>query len=598
MDKEYIRKEDLMKRLNIHSIAVKYFIVTFLLIVVPICAFFFIARESNITLSLAQKQSSDLVTLDTYAAALDTYMESVESIGKIIAHDEDIISFLASARSESAENGRIIYKSMDNQPPLSSYHRALPSLRSLSLMDADGFFIGEQNLNLDRLTYFFNKTLMREVTGEHVYWTKTFSIEFLNDSSVEKVFALLVPSHTPEGELLGYIALFVDMSKLKELLKVYSDNIYVLEGNYILASKQDLPIYTSLFSEMQISYSLLLEDSSVIIHQADDPLIVTTKSFSPLDVQLLSVSSYKVLKDNLTTTFPTLMTFTLYGILFAIVFAVVISRFQTKPVVSLKNIMNRVKDGDLSIRTHPRTKDEIAELGITFNSLLDRIQELMAQQKAQQKMKRKMELQMVQEQVKPHFLYNVLEMINSMIRCNMNQEAMKTVENLASFYRISLNNGSSIISISKEIQLIESYLCLQKMRYIEFMDYVLAFSPAIYDFSIPKLTLQPLIENAIYHGIKEKGDKGMVCVSGYLDKERIVFEVFDTGNGITEQKKQELTEAIRADRISQKEIEDHFGLASVIKRLCIHYNDQVTFHIDSSAGEYTCISISFPAQKE
>ena len=88
-------------------------------------------------------------------------------------------------------------------------------------------------------------------------------------------------------------------------------------------------------------------------------------------------------------------------------------------------------------------------------------------------------------------------MINSMIRCNMNQEAMKTVENLASFYRISLNNGSSIISISKEIQLIESYLCLQKMRYIEFMDYVLAFSPAIYDFSIPKLTLQPLIENAI-----------------------------------------------------------------------------------------------------
>ena len=77
MDKEYIRKEDLMKRLNIHSIAVKYFIVTFLLIVVPICAFFFIARESNITLSLAQKQSSDLVTLDTYAAALDTYMESI-----------------------------------------------------------------------------------------------------------------------------------------------------------------------------------------------------------------------------------------------------------------------------------------------------------------------------------------------------------------------------------------------------------------------------------------------------------------------------------------------------------------------------------------
>ena len=88
---------------------------------------------------------------------------------------------------------------------------------------------------------------------------------------------------------------------------------------------------------------------------------------------------------------------------------------------------------------------------------------------------------MLQEQVKPHFLYNVLEMISSLIRCCLYPEAMDTLENLASFYRISLNNGSNVITVRDEIQLVENYLHLQKMRYIEFMDYMVAFSPNIYE---------------------------------------------------------------------------------------------------------------------
>ncbi|WP_343250658.1 sensor histidine kinase [Diplocloster hominis] len=567
----------------------------FILIVMPIFGFFFFARLNNINTSLAQKKSSDLITLNTLANTLDTYKDSVEAVGNIISGDKEVREYITQASRAAEDRGKVSYKQMDNRPCLKRYENTLDSILAVSLMDADGYFIGEQTLNLDRLTYFFNRTAMNKIRESPNRWTKTFSIQYKDSGERKRVFSYLVPVNDQTDRMIGYVVLFTDTGKMNELLQAYSDDIYILEEEYIIASQKELPMYTSLFSEMQISYGLLLEDSSVIIKQEEDSLIVTTRSFPPFDIQLLLISSYQVLKNEVTTTFPTLMTFTVYGILFAIFSAMAIAGVQTKPIMSLKNVMNHAKGGDLSVRFTPNSKDEIAELGITFNSLLDRIQVLMREQKNHQKLKRKMELQMIQEQVKPHFLYNVLEMINSMIRCNMGQEAMNTVESLANFYRISLNNGSGIIRIAQEIQLIENYLSLQKMRYIEFMDYVLAFSPAVYDYTIPKLTLQPLVENAIYHGIKEKGSKGTVCVGGYLENHRVVFEVLDTGSGMTEEKKEEIYEAIREER---DERDQHFGLASVVKRLNIHYNDQVEFHIESRAGEYTCIVISFPATKK
>lgn len=582
------------KKFNIHSIIVKYFTMIFIFIVLPILGFFLVARRSNINTLLTQKQSSDLVTLNTFSSTLTTYMNSVEAVSNIVSTDDNIKQFISTARDQAQNTGPKSYKSLDSRKYLEHYTSSLDSVLTMSLMDENGFFIGEKNLDLDRLTYYFNETMMKEIKGQGKIWTKTFSIEFNGDHSIRNVFALMVPVTEATGKLSGYVILFTDTQELNQLLEAYHDDIYVLEEESIIGSKRKLPMYTDLFAEMQISYGLLLEDSSVLIKQKGDSLIVTTQNYDPLDIQLLLASSYSDLKKEVTATFPTLLTFTIYGILFAAFASFVIARIQTKPIVSLQGIMNHVKEGDFNIRFQPKGKDEVTELGITFNSLLDRIQILMKEQKLHQKMKRKLELQIIQEQVNPHFLYNVLEMINSMIRCGMSREAMDSVESLANFYRISLNNGSNIIAVSQEIKLIENYMHLQKMRYMEFMDYILAFSPMIYEYTIPKLTLQPLVENALYHGIKEKENKGMLCVSGYLEQNRIVFEVYDTGKGISQEKLIEIYDAIENERDMH---EQHFGISSVIKRLKLHYNDQVEYKIESTPGEYTCVTISFPAIK-
>ena len=580
------------------SIVFRYFLITFVLIVLPILVFFQLARSNIIKTSLSQKQVSDLVTLNTFATNVETYMDNVKTMGLIVAETNENKQFFINARNLAETQGKISYKQLNATESI-PFAKPSESVIAISYMDPQGIFISEKTLTNNRLSYFFNKTLMDSIAKKNTpVWTKSFSIEFSDTNTVKKVFALVVPVFTDSmnsGTLLGYNVLFLDVERLNELLVPYKDDIYVLEReNNIIASKKELPPHTNLFTQLRFSYALLLEDSSMIIGSQDTSLIVTTKRFAPLDLQLVLTSSYDQYIKEVTPNIPSLLTFVLYGMIFAFVSSLIIAKFQTKPILEMKNTMNKVKEGDLSVRLVPKYQNEFGELGSDLNSLLDRIQESMVEQKRQQQIQQKMELQILQEQVKPHFLYNVLEIISSMIRCGLNTEALATVEHLADFYRISLSHGSDIISIAQEMQLIESYLSLQKTRYVEFMDYVLAISPTIYKYAIPKLTLQPLVENAIYHGIKEKTSGGLLCVTGYLENQRVVFEVFDTGKGISPDRIKDIISLTKSDP-SIHDTSPHFGVASIVRRLNILYNEEISFNIDSCENEYTCITISFPA---
>ena len=175
----------------------------------------------------------------------------------------------------------------------------------------------------------------------------------------------------------------------------------------------------------------------------------------------------------------------------------------------------------------------------------------------------------------------------------MGQEALGAIHSLAKFYRISLSSGSDIIEIGQEIALTESYLMLQKLRYIEFMDYKIAMDPNLLTFVIPKLTLQPLVENAIYHGLKAKRPKGVLSVSGVLSENEAVFEVYDNGQGMDKTQLDELRAMI--DNPDEIKTSSHFGLVSVIQRLNLFCGGQAKMTIDSKPGEYTSVRLSFPA---
>jgi two-component system sensor histidine kinase YesM len=244
----------------------------------------------------------------------------------------------------------------------------------------------------------------------------------------------------------------------------------------------------------------------------------------------------------------------------------------------------------MQLRADINEKGEIGMLSDGFNSLMDKINSLLEEIYIEQKQKRENEFKLLQSQIKPHFLYNTIETIISFIKLGLKDNAVMTAKYLAGFYRISLSKGNDIITISDEMQLIDNYLSIQKLRYVEYLDYKLDFDEKILKYQIPKLTLQPLVENSIYHGLKQKDEKGMLLIRGYYNQDMIKIEVMDDGVGMTE----EMIKRVLTKPLNDRKSTD-FGVFSVDSRLKLRYGDQYGLSIESVVGEYTKVIVSLPA---
>lgn len=163
----------------------------------------------------------------------------------------------------------------------------------------------------------------------------------------------------------------------------------------------------------------------------------------------------------------------------------------------------------------------------------------------EQNQRRVMELQLLQEQINPHFLYNTLDTIVWLAEGGQNREVVDMVTSLSEFFRTTLSGGKDFITIKEEMGHIESYLQIQKIRYQDILDYEVALDKSLEEYRILKLTLQPLVENALYHGIKNKRGRGHIWVRGYARDDRAVFEIRDDGAGMTQEEMEAVQRKLR-----------------------------------------------------
>ncbi len=220
--------------------------------------------------------------------------------------------------------------------------------------------------------------------------------------------------------------------------------------------------------------------------------------------------------------------------------------------------------------------------------MLDTIDKLIENISIEQQNKKDLEIRLIQSQIRPHFLYNILGNISSFIKIKKTQNALLMIDNLADFYRNSLSNGEHIISMDREIAIISSYLNIQSLRYSPHLIYEINVEEGLENFAIPKLTLQPLVENAIYHGIKESPSGGKVKVDVYLQDENIVLEVWDNGVGMSEEKLNRLRKDINVPD------SEGFGLASVQQRIRLMHGVKYGVGIESIENEFTCFKVTIP----
>ncbi len=241
------------------------------------------------------------------------------------------------------------------------------------------------------------------------------------------------------------------------------------------------------------------------------------------------------------------------------------------------------------------SRDEIEILARGFNDMAGNLELLVQRTKEDEQKLRKLDLRLLQEQINPHFLYNTLDTIVWLIEDNKADEAVNMVVTLSNFFRLVLSRGRELISLREEEQHIRSYLEIQEMRYHDILEYDIRIDPALYDYQILKLTLQPLVENALYHGIKYKRAKGYIHVSGEKDGDVLRLSVRDDGVGMDERELEQLRREIRRPC---RETEKGFGLANVNERIHMYFGPEYGMEIQSQKGGGTVVNLTIPAVKE
>jgi len=270
----------------------------------------------------------------------------------------------------------------------------------------------------------------------------------------------------------------------------------------------------------------------------------------------------------------------------------VLATIITKPLSKLTKKVKCVTEGDMYVPFDITISNEIGILNNGIGALVVQVNTLLEQIKEEQEKKRIADLTILQAQINPHFLYNTIYSIHQLCALGESENASKMLLALGNFFRIGLSQGQEIITIREEIEHVRNYLVIQQMKYADKLQFEFEIEPAIIEENIIKLTLQPLVENAIYHGVKKKLDQGVIQIRGYRDGRMIRIEVRDNGVGMIKEQLIKIQEYLTGCGELEKSF--GFGLRNVHERLRIHFGSNYGLSIDSWENAGAVVTVTIP----
>jgi two-component system sensor histidine kinase YesM len=286
----------------------------------------------------------------------------------------------------------------------------------------------------------------------------------------------------------------------------------------------------------------------------------------------------------------------------AILFSIVATWWITKsiytPIKKLHDVTTTIARQDLEMLVTTDNTDEIAELGMSFNVMVGKIKELLDAKIKEHENLKKAELRALQAQINPHFLYNTLDAIIWMAEAKKIEQVVELVSVLSRFFRITLSKGKDWITVREEIEHVESYLAIQKVRYRDILDYRIDVPDNLRDSEILKLTLQPLVENALYHGIKNKRNGGTITVRAQqCDDDLLQIQIEDNGIGMTQERLTQLRAVLEGEAGDEVSGESGYGVNNVNQRIKLYYGKAYGLTIESEYTRGACVSVVIPLQR-
>ncbi|MFI3214506.1 MAG: histidine kinase [Eubacteriales bacterium] len=400
--------------------------------------------------------------------------------------------------------------------------------------------------------------------------------EIGNSDTYEPIATLLV---IIDGETIE--------SYFEEVSGTYESQFFIIDGNgdYIIPPSENEEEYLKFVEENSISE----EPIQTTINQSK--VIVVGKDLDIQDWKLVGsfqTNSMQALAPYYTTTIIVIM---FLNIMVVMVCSMWLTKLIFAPLSKVEKHMKLVENGQFVTMEIEENDNEINSLKKVFNHMTHSIETLISTVKEEEKIIAKGELDLLQAQINPHFLYNTLDAVSALALMEDHENCFKMTQALGSFYRNSLNSGMDVISIKDEIQCIKSYMTILNTRYDDQINVYYDIEEGVLEYVMMKLLLQPVIENAVHHGIKQKGGRGMITIKIYKDEEEIIFIITDNGNGMSEER---IEKVLRGEVKTGK---SGFGLHSLIQRTRLYYGIENPVTIHSELGTGTEITIRILAER-
>ena len=302
----------------------------------------------------------------------------------------------------------------------------------------------------------------------------------------------------------------------------------------------------------------------------------------------------ELLRQNATALSLNLLTIATVMILVAVVLTSVVLRSMTRPLDNLTGTMNRIKEGQTGLRAQVDRKDEFGMLGRNFNEMLDRLDDLRLQEQEHIRLLDQAEFRALQAQINPHFLYNTLETMAGIAEMEDCPQVSQLSYSLSRIFRYSLNTKEAFSTVAKEIEHLKNYTYIMNVRMNNEVEYIYDIDPAARYVSMPRLSLQPLVENALNHGLKNKAGSKVVQIIGKLEDDNLILSVADNGVGMDAEA---MNRSLERNESRHAASGNSIGLHNINSRLKLLHGEQYGLKIESELGQGTRVTMTIPLKK-
>ncbi|GMQ57385.1 sensor histidine kinase [Vallitalea sediminicola] len=549
----------------------------------------------NNNIDYSKKVTSSLVV------NLDEYIYQLKYISNIIAYNQYVQKYL---------NKHDSYYSIDSSD---SFQRTLEFLSNIvtSRSDIDSILVFDN----DRLSVFKSTHLDLNTTFDYKnqLWYKNIldsgvtpkisgphKQEYLDNPEIN-VFSVNRTVQRYDGlKKTGVIHLSVNLSELK---KFCESEILYKNGFIFIVNDYGEIIYQPYNNTSSKEMTSLQKDATNLVPRlASDKINIFTHTINAEKYQIVSkhmnnanwyivaATPYKSITEDAEHIKNIIISMGLLSLILALAITYILSTAITKPILNLRKCMVEATEGNLTIRSNIKSNDEIGILSSSFNSMLSQIEKLMQQVISDQEQKRKLELKTLQAQINPHFLYNTLDSIIWMAE-SKNENIVPMTESLSKLFRISLSKGNDIIPLLSEIEHVRNYLFIQSMRYTDKFDYSVSVKPQLLRYKTIKLILQPIVENSIYHGIKNKRGKGNITINCYCNENKLLITITDDGIGMNSET---CTKILSPSYKTDGRLSSGIGVHNVNERIKLYFGNQYGLRYESTISIGTTVYIDLP----